>query len=309
MPHRPIILGVVGDSAAGKTTLTAGIAAILGPDRVSTICVDDYHRYNRAERRVMGMTALHPDCNNIDTMEHDLHRLAAGETILKPVYNHNIGDFDPPEAVTPRQFLIVEGLLGFATPSLRSCYHVKVYLNPPEELRYQWKLRRDCARRGYSPDQVLAELELRARDSREFIQPQRHWADMVVRFYPQPARADDQQLNVQLTLRPTLPHPDLSEVIGRTNTNLPVLRQRVGRDDGRLTEFLEVDGRVSNEQAADLEAAIWSYLPGFQHLRPEQLGTYVDGDQRRQSHPLALTQLLIAYHLLLARMEHEQAVV
>ena len=31
----PIILGIVGDSAAGKTTLTAGIAAILGADRVA----------------------------------------------------------------------------------------------------------------------------------------------------------------------------------------------------------------------------------------------------------------------------------
>ena len=31
----PVILGIVGDSAAGKTTLTSGIAAILGPDRVA----------------------------------------------------------------------------------------------------------------------------------------------------------------------------------------------------------------------------------------------------------------------------------
>ena len=44
MDH-PIILGIVGDSAAGKTTLTSGIAQILGPDRVATICTDDYHKY------------------------------------------------------------------------------------------------------------------------------------------------------------------------------------------------------------------------------------------------------------------------
>ena len=41
----PIMLGIVGDSAAGKTTLTAGIAQILGPDRVAIICTDDYHKY------------------------------------------------------------------------------------------------------------------------------------------------------------------------------------------------------------------------------------------------------------------------
>ena len=57
---RPIILGIVGDSAAGKTTLTHGIAAILGPDRVATVCTDDYHRYGRKERAELGVTALDP---------------------------------------------------------------------------------------------------------------------------------------------------------------------------------------------------------------------------------------------------------
>ena len=36
MPKRvehPIILGIVGDSASGKTTLSAGVAQILGEDR------------------------------------------------------------------------------------------------------------------------------------------------------------------------------------------------------------------------------------------------------------------------------------
>ena len=32
MSHRPIILGIVGDSAAGKTTLTRGIAQVLGEE-------------------------------------------------------------------------------------------------------------------------------------------------------------------------------------------------------------------------------------------------------------------------------------
>ena len=43
--NRSIILGIVGDSAAGKTTLTKGIAQVLGPENVTLICTDDYHRY------------------------------------------------------------------------------------------------------------------------------------------------------------------------------------------------------------------------------------------------------------------------
>ncbi len=51
---RPIILGIVGDSAAGKTTLTRGIAQVLGPENVTLICTDDYHRYDRQQRAEIG---------------------------------------------------------------------------------------------------------------------------------------------------------------------------------------------------------------------------------------------------------------
>ena len=42
----PIILGIVGDSASGKTTLSAGVAQILGAEHGAVICTDDYHRYS-----------------------------------------------------------------------------------------------------------------------------------------------------------------------------------------------------------------------------------------------------------------------
>ena len=47
---RPVILGVVGDSAAGKTTITRGLVRVLGEQNVSHICTDDYHKYDRRER-------------------------------------------------------------------------------------------------------------------------------------------------------------------------------------------------------------------------------------------------------------------
>lgn len=66
MSQRPIILGIVGDSAAGKTTLTRGIAQILGEEQVTTICTDDYHKYDRVQRKERQISALHPDCNYLD---------------------------------------------------------------------------------------------------------------------------------------------------------------------------------------------------------------------------------------------------
>jgi phosphoribulokinase len=295
MEQAPAILSVVGDSAAGKTTLTAGIAAILGQSRVVTLRLDDYHRYNRVEREARGLTPLHPDCNQIELMEQHVGQLARGQPVVKPVYNHATGDFDTRQLLAPAPFVIAEGLLGLATPRLREPAHVKVFLDPPEELRRRWKLQRDSELRGYTPAQVLEQIARREADGVEFIRPQRGWADLVVHFFP---NGRDEQLSVRLLLRPSLSYPDFGAVIAG-QVQPPALRLRVGRDDGRLTEIFEIDGSLGAAQAAAVEEVIWDSLPGQRHLRPEQLGVFLAGREPRQSHVLGLVQLLIAHQLLL----------
>jgi len=300
--RRPIVLGIVGDSAAGKTTITRGLAELLGKDRVTHICADDYHKYDRVERARLKITPLHPDCNYLDILELHLERAHYGQPMLKPVYDHRTGSLVRPEYLVPSEFVIVEGLLGFHTEVMRQFYDVKVFLDPPEDLRRTWKIKRDTVKRGYTTEQVLGELEKRESDSRTFIRPQREFADIVVRFYPAVSTGSDQtdsHLNVRLVLRPTIPHPDLSYLFVQ-DTRRPGVRLELGRDNGRPVDFLEVDGNVSREHAAELEDTIWKHLPDLRPLRADQFGDYNYGTEVRHSDPLALTQLLITYHLLRA---------
>jgi phosphoribulokinase len=301
--RRPIVLGIVGDSAAGKTTITRGLVEMLGASRVTHICADDYHKYDRTERAQLKITPLHPDCNYLDILELHLERAHYGQPMLKPVYDHRTGSLVRPEYLIPSEFVIVEGLLGFHTEVMRQFYDVKVFLDPPEDLRRLWKIRRDTAKRGYTAEQVMAELEKREADSRDFIRPQREFADIVVRFHPDISVEADQpdgHLNVHLVLRPTIPHPDLTYLANRTNGRAAGIRLELGRDYGRPVEFLEVDGSVSREQTAQLEQAVWKHLPDLRPLRADQFGDYNFGTEMRHSDPLALTQLLITYHLLRA---------
>jgi phosphoribulokinase len=99
---RPIILGVVGDSATGKTTITKGLVEILGRDNVTHIGMDDYHRYDRDERAELGITPLNPGCNYMDIIGQHLGHLRQGEPILKPVYGHGDGRFGRPSTSSPR---------------------------------------------------------------------------------------------------------------------------------------------------------------------------------------------------------------
>ncbi|MDB9511108.1 phosphoribulokinase [Kamptonema animale CS-326] len=305
MSNRPIILGIVGDSAAGKTTLTRGIAQVLGPENVTIICTDDYHRYDRKQRAEIGITALHPDCNYLDIMQQHLTLLRTGQPILKPIYNHTTGAFDPPEYIKPSKFVIMEGLLGYATRGVRESYDVKVYLAPPESLRAQWKIKRDTMKRGYTEEQVRAELEKREPDSEEFIRPQRKTADVVVTFYP-PDEEDASNLNVRLVLRPTIPHPNFTEILDRGSASFkPAIRLGLDRDMGKPVDVLEVDSHATSAQVNELEKILCNEMP---HLRgfcstegnPE-IGKLVGTTgEVLQSYPLALTQLLIAYHMIKA---------
>ncbi len=292
-PSRPIILGVVGDSAAGKTTITRGLVRILGEDQVTHVCSDDYHRYDRKQRAELGITPLHPDCNYIDIASHHLAHLSRGEAILKPVYSHADGTFAAPVYVQPHSFAVVEGLLGYHAPEMRDCYDVRVYLAPPEDLRRTWKVQRDCSRRGYTTDQVLAELDRREPDSAQFIRPQERHADMVVAFTPgEDGRPES--LDAELILRKGLPHPELSHFIGNGARGITL-------DERGSERHLRIPGDIDPELAAEIEEAIWDKLHFATHLRSQRLGEFTVGVDLHRSESLAMVQLLILYHLATAR--------
>ena len=303
--ERPIILGIVGDSAAGKTTLASGVAEILGKEQVVTICTDDYHKFDRAQRAENGTSALDPKCNYLNLVGKDLISLRNGQAIMKPVYSHSDGTFQPAQYVEPKPYVVVEGLLGFSTRAMRNNYDVKIYLDPEEELRIRWKVIRDTSKRGYSEEQVMASLKKRKNDSPAFIQPQRTFADMAIQFY-RPQGMEDEigpALNVKHTLRPTLPHPDLTSLLDvgeSTGISLDLARDK----DGKPVDILDINGSIETQRASKIEELLWGLIPEAQHMRENTRSIEELEKINIISHTLMLTQLLVAYHMVKAALGH-----
>lgn len=300
---RPVIIGIVGDSAAGKTTMAAGLEQILGSERTLRICTDDYHRYGRKERAKRAITPHHPDCNYIDILEQHVDLLRNAQPILKPVYDHEGGVLRAPEYVEPAPFIVLEGLLGFSTQKLRDAYDIKLYLDPQTPLRLRWKFQRDTGFGGYAVEDVMTAIETLKSDSERFVIPQRSYADMVICFHPPEDDPEESGagLDVRHILRPTLPTLDLAAALETAAG--PALALELARDvDGMPVDALDINGSAAAE-ARSLEDFLWRLLPTGGRAKPA-IGSFHDHTHSRAfSPPLALSQLLIAHYLLTAAQE------
>jgi phosphoribulokinase len=75
----------------------------------------------------------------------------------------------------------------------------------------------------------------------------------------------------------------------------PAIHVKLARDaDGRPVDALHVHGDAAREDSVVVEKAIWSRL-GVDYEPPADLGTLAEG---QRTEPLAITQLLLLYHLL-----------
>ena len=239
-------------------------------------------------------------------MEEQLWALKRGDAISKPVYDHADGTFQAPERIEPNEVVIIQGLHPFLLPGIREAFDLKVWLDPEAALRIRWKLQRDIAKRGYAEAQVRAEIEARRADAEAYIEPQRAQADLVVRFSSpgkdvSPGSID--HLNVRLTQRHSMPQLAFEHGLGNGTTVR--LRNDIVDPDGRQSDVVEIDGRISADDAARIERAVWDHASErhhhLHHLRQKELGSYDEPHGRRHSDPLGLTQLILAHRILSAQ--------
>ncbi len=259
-PDRVVIIGVAGDSGCGKSTFLRRITDLFGEEFVTVICLDDYHSLDRKQRKETGITALDPRANNFDLMYEQIKSIKAGNSIMKPIYNHETGAIDPPEKIDPNHIVVIEGLHPMFDERVRGLIDFSVYLDIDDEVKIAWKIQRDMAERGHTYEDVLAQIQSRKPDFDKFIDPQKGHADVVIRVLPTNLIKDDKErkvLRVQMIQRdgvegfePAYLFDEGSTIdwvpCGRKLTcSYPGIRLHYGPDEyfGHSVSVLEVDGQ------------------------------------------------------------------
>lgn len=174
-------IAICGDSASGKSRLATLLGAVLYGSDVLVLECDRYHYWERNDPRWQQFTQLNPVANNIALLEKDVKALKAGEVIYRSEYDHRTGTFTEPKQLSPKPHLIVCGLHTLmCDPSI---FDLTIFLDPVQELKTRWKIERDTRFRGYSVEQVLAQIERRKPDYDLYIAPLKAKADVVVKKY------------------------------------------------------------------------------------------------------------------------------
>jgi uridine kinase len=180
---RPLIIGVVGGSGSGKTTVAR---AILDASGVSAAFLDQDSYYQALDHLTMEerrrVNFDHPDSLDNDLLVQQLHSLAEGRAIDKPCYDFAAHTRAAATVrVEPAPIVIVDGILLFTEPRLRALFDIKVFVDVADDIRFIRRMLRDVAERGRTVEDVVRQYLGTVRPMHlEFVEPSKRWADVII---------------------------------------------------------------------------------------------------------------------------------
>lgn len=182
LPFPPQVIGIAGASGSGKTTLAAELAREL--DGIY-FPIDNYYRdlshlsYSERIKQNFDDPALIED----SLLASHVAALSRGETIQRPLYDFSTHTRIPDQTESMRggAFVLVEGLFALYYPDLLPHYQLRVYLDTPDDVCFERRMRRDIVERGRTAESVRVQYETTVRPSSvAFVRPSAANADLVI---------------------------------------------------------------------------------------------------------------------------------
>ena len=152
-----IVIGIAGGTGSGKSTLIKKIKEEFH-DEITILSHDFYYKQHDdipfEERKKLNYD--HPNAFDTDLMIEHVRRLAAGETIERPVYDFTIHNrINETVLVRPAKVIVVEGILIFENKELLDLFDIKVFIDTDADVRIIRRILRDVNERGRTLESVV----------------------------------------------------------------------------------------------------------------------------------------------------------
>lgn len=176
------VIGICGGSGAGKTRLAHALADTLAQE-VTVLSLDRYYEHrpdlSYEERKARNWDT--PEQWEWELIHRHITALKQGEPVTAPVFDFTEALRTDSETVTPAPVIIAEGIFAFHTQAVNQVMDVKLFLDPPPDIRAVRRIQRDVEQRDYTvQDSVDEYLEQTLPMHREHVEPLKQVADTVL---------------------------------------------------------------------------------------------------------------------------------
>lgn len=183
----PLIIGVTGGTASGKTSVCRAINDQLQDKRVALITLDSYYRsLTPDEKQLVADGAFnfdHPDAFDWPLVREHLAMILRRKPIRVPVYDYVNNERFPDKDVLISGVDIVffEGILALSDPVVRQTLSLKIFVECDADIRLARRIVRDMAERGRDLDHILTQYERTVKPSFEkYTLPTKRFADVII---------------------------------------------------------------------------------------------------------------------------------
>jgi uridine kinase len=181
---KPLVVGIAGGTASGKTTVAKKLRDAFSPSSVSFLDQDSYYADLKdltLEQRA-AVNFDHPNAFDTDLLVAHIRSLKSGHSVQKPVYDFVASTrTESFTNVAPSDLILVEGILVLALENVRAEMNIKIFVETEDDVRIIRRLTRDIKERGRDFDRVVAQYFQYVRPMHlAFVEPSKRHSDIVV---------------------------------------------------------------------------------------------------------------------------------
>lgn len=181
---KPIVIGIAGGSGSGKTSVTRAIYEKFSDKNILVLEQDYYYKdqSNIPFEERLKTNYDHPLAFDNDLLIKHVKQLLNFEQIEKPVYDYTMHTRSGKTiTVTPKNVIILEGILVLEDMRLRNLMDIKVFVDTDSDIRIIRRILRDINERGRTIDSVIEQYVSVVRLMHlQFIEPTKRYADLII---------------------------------------------------------------------------------------------------------------------------------